>query len=449
MNNLFLPFTGGIFAVALVFAACFGGGDDESPQTQAPVEQAGAATTPDAEQAASQPSQSADAEAPAEQAQAEPPADEQAEPAEEPPAEVEEPESTLPADQLAYGSTVQGAALSADEPVQFRFQGNEGDLVRILVDGLDGMDPIVTLLEPNRTEIASNDDVSVANRDSLLIATLPSSGLQVIWIVPFNADFAGAFALTVELLEPETADDSAIIAIGDSVQARLDTPGDIDTFEFAGDAGQVVQIRADGAIGVDPFMEVFGPDGAFLDIDDDSGHGLDAEIDLALTQSGSYRVDVFPSAVGRPGGERHKIGDYTFSVQVLTEANEASGQTATSLAGLALTYLDAVQQSDALTVFGLSGPEQIDQTGWQSAEDVTRDISRQQDIITAGTPGNVRTEVEGDRARVRVDITVPGAETVETLRFDATNVNGQWLVDFVERFVAAPAGDATAAAADS
>ena len=225
----------------------------------------------------------------------------------------------------------------------------------------------------------------------------------------------------------------------------------MDTFEFAGDAGQIVRLRADGEIGVDTYMEVFSPDGTFLALNDDSGHGLDAELEVELTQTGSYRVDVYPSPVGiRPPGDgtrdRHKIGDYEFSVQVLPAPLEASGETATALAGLALTYLDAVQQSDALTIFGLSGPEQIDQTGWLSANDVSRDLSRQQDIVTAGAPGDLSAEIEGDRARVRLSIAVPGTGTVQTLRFDAVNVNGQWLVDFIERFTAAPPEDDTAAA---
>ena len=297
------------------------------------------------------------------------------------------------------------------------------------------MDPVVTLLEPNRTEIRTNDDESIANRDSLLIATLPSEGLQVIRVVPYDSLSGGEFIVSVELLPAEATDDSRILSIGESVQARLHHPGDIDTFEFAGEAGQVVRIRADGEIGADTFMEVFDPDGGFLAINDDSGHGLDAELALELAVSGRYRVDVFPAVVGRPGGERHRIGDYVFSVVVLPEAVEASGATATALAGLALTYLDAVQTGDAVSIFGLAGPEKISQTGWKNAEDVLRDLSDEQDVVTAGALGEARARVEGDRARVYIGVTVPGTDTVLTLRVDAININGQWLVDFVERFI--------------
>ena len=422
---------------------------EEQAQTEQPAQaqtqtQAEAQTQTQAEQPAQAQDQAQDqapAQQPAQEAAQEPAAEEQAQteapadpPAEEAAAEAE-PEPALPANHLVYGSEIRSSVITPDEPAQFRFQGAEGDLVRIRVDGLATMDPVVTLLEPNRTEIRTNDDESIANRDSLLIATLPSEGLQVIRVVPYDSLSGGEFIVSVELLPAEATDDSRILSIGESVQARLHHPGDIDTFEFAGEAGQVVRIRADGEVGADTFIEVFDPDGGFLAINDDSGHGLDAELALELAVSGRYRVDVFPAVVGRPGGERHRIGDYVFSVVVLPEAVEASGATATALAGLALTYLDAVQTGDAVSIFGLAGPEKISQTGWKNAEDVLRDLSDEQDVVTAGALGEARAEVEGDRARVYIGVTVPGTDTVLTLRVDAININGQWLVDFVERFI--------------
>ena len=399
---------------------------------------------------AAQPAQPAEPEPAAEEpAVGEPAAEEP--PTEEPAAEepaAEQRAADLPSDTLAYGGTLRGSVISPDEPAQFRFEGAEGDLVRIRVDGLDGMDPIVTLLEPDRTEILANDDESVANRDSMIVATLPSSGLQVVRVTPFDANSGGEFVLSVEQLQPETVDDSAIISIGDTVQARLHSPDDVDTFEFSGDAGQRVRIRADGAVGVDTLMELFDPDRVFLDVDDDSGHGLDAQIELDLPASGSYRVNVFAAVVGvRPPGDgvrdRHKLGPYTFSVEAVGDPVVPSGPTATALTSLALTYLDAVQQGDALTIFGLSGPEQIDQTGWQSAEDVARDLGRLQDVVTAGAAGEPSSTIEGERARISMSIAVPGAGSEQILRFDASNVNGQWLVDFVER-TAAPIEEAAA-----
>ncbi len=413
--------------------------DQAQAQTQA--EQPAPAQDAAQAEAQEQAQDEAPAQQPAQEPAQEPAADEQAQteaaadpPADEAEAEAE-PEPALPPNHLVYGGELRSSVITPDEPAQFRFQGAAGDLVRIRVDGLATMDPVATLLEPNRTEIVTNDDESIANRDALIIATLPSDGLQVIRVVPYDSLSGGEFILSVELLEPEAADDSRILAIGESVQARLHDPSDVDSFEFAGEAGQVVRIRADGEIGADTFMEVFGPDGSFLALNDDSGHGLDAEVALELPESGRYRVDVFPAVVGRPAGERHRIGDYVFSVVLLPEPVEASGDTATALAGLALTYLDAIQTGDGITIFGLAGPEQIGQTGWKSDEDVPRDLTRLQDVVIAGAIGEARAEVEDDRARVYVGITVPGTTTVLTLRVDAININGQWLVDFVERFI--------------
>ncbi len=415
--------------IILLTAAC-GGGDDAAPVAEEPATGAPPSDEPEAAPPAqpAQPAQPAEPEPAAEPAVEEPPIEEPA---------TEEPAADLPSDTLAYGGTLQGSVISPDEPAQFRFEGAEGDLVRIRVDGLDGMDPIATLLEPNRTEVLVNDDESFANRDAMIVARLPSGGLQVIRVTPFDANSGGEFILSLEQLQPETADNSAIISIGDTVEARLHSPDDVDTFEFSGDAAQRVRIRADGAVGVDTLMEIFDPGRVPLDVDDDSGHGLDAEIELDLPVSGSYRVDVRGAIVGvLPFGgvrDRHKIGPYTFSVEAVGDPVEPSGPTATALTSLALTYLDAVQQGDALTIFGLSGPEQIDQRGWRSADDVPRDLVRLQDVVTAGAAGEASATIEGQRARVSVGIAVPGAGAEATLRFDAVNVNGQWLVDFMQR----------------
>ncbi len=354
-----------------------------------------------------------------------------------------EPEPDLPPNHLVYGGEIRSSVITPDEPAQFRFEGAEGDLVRVRVDGLGDMDPVATLLEPNRAEIASNDDESIANRDSLIIATLPSSGLQVIRVAPYGTAYAGEFIVSVELLEAEDVDESRIVAIGENVQGRLHSANDFDTFEFTGEAGQVVRIRADGEIGADTFLELFGPDGTFLALDDDSGHALDAELTVTLPESGQYRVDVRPAIVGRPGGERHRIGDYVLSIVSPPPAPvAASGDTATQLSALALTYLDAIQTGDAITIFALAGPEQIGQTGWKSADDVPRDLSRLQDTVTAGALGEATAVVEGERARVTVALTIPGVEAAQSLQVDATNVNGQWLVDFVLRPIPVAEDDA-------
>ena len=401
----FRSWTGSLLVAAILAAGACGGDGAEEPaeQTEAAAQAAPAA----------------------EQAEAEPPPDVQTG-APEVQAEETAPEVESDADRelLLYGESFAASVDEVDGARQFRFRGEADDLVRIAVDGKEGMDPIVALLEPNRTEIASNDDVSSANRDSLVVTRLPSAGLQVVRVTAFG-DAIGAFVITIERLPEDPDDDSQVIAVGDTVAGTLGAPADVDIFEFAGEAGQEVVVRADGAVGVDTKIQIFDPDQLFLLIDDDGGHAVDAELRFQLPQSGAYRVEVFP--VGS------KVGPYQFSVRLRAAATEVDAAELEAMRNLALTYLDALQQGDALTLFALAGPEALEIWGWESAEDVSRDLGKLQSIGVDGDPGAVSSEIEGLLGRTTVVLEVAANAVDEQLRFDLINVDGRWLVDFVQR----------------
>ncbi len=402
-------------AVAVALVACGGGdagdGDDGTggePVNQAPIE----------EQAPVEPVPVEPAPAPEDE-----PAVEEAPPVEEEPVVVPDAEREV----LVYGDSLEGEITVAGEERQFRFDGTENDLVRIIVDGKDGMDPIATLLEPNRTEIAANDDLGTSNRDSLIIARLPTTGLQVIRVGAYGESI-GRYVVRLELLPEDDDADDRILRLGDAWAGTFWAPGDIDTFEFAGTAGQTVRVRVDGAIGVDTKMELFTPDGNFLTSDDDSGHGLDAEIALELPVTGAYRVQA--SAVG------NRIGEYTFSAEELGEPTPGLASDLEAIEAVGLTYLAALQGADSLALFALAGPEALAIRGWESPEDVSRDIDKLQSIGLAGTQGEITSVIEEERGRVAIELDTGGTEP-DTVRFDLTNVNGQWLVDFVQRFFVA------------
>ncbi|MCZ6708698.1 MAG: PPC domain-containing protein [Chloroflexi bacterium] len=406
---------------AITLAAC--GGDD------APAEEPGSETPEQSEQAVEEEPTGEEPQGTATEPT------EETEPVEEDePGEVVE-EQTEPAfdpnrEILVYGETFPASIEEVGGVRQFRFEGAEGDLVRIRVDGKAGMDPIVTLLEPNRTEIISNDDVSPgANRDSLVVTGLVSTGLQVIRVEAFGSDI-GDFEITLELLPFDTDDDSQIVAIGTTVNGTIGQPGDVDVFEFTGTVGQPVLVYVEGVLGSDLLAQMFAPDGTFLQAADDSGHGLDPEIALTLTQDGSYRVEVF--ALGS------KIGAYQFSVTTVPETQpEPDATVVEAMANTALAYLAALQDSDTLNLFVLAGPEAIAFRGWESAEDVERDLTKLVQTFLVGEPATPISQLDGERGRVFVPI----GDGSQSVRFDMTLTGGRWLVDFWERVFVAPESD--------
>ena len=403
---LHLP-TGLVLALALVAAACGGGGDDEDPEAAAaelPLATVEPAPEPGAEPAVAPP--------------------DQATPGPEP---SPEPDATTDPDRerLAYGDSVEATIEEVEEVRQFRFDGAAGELVRISVDGKDGMDPIASLLEPNRTEIDTNDDLSPANRDSLIIARLPSDGLQVVRVEAFDETSLGRFVITVERLPEDLDNEAELIDLGGTVQGMLGDLDDIDEFKFSGEAGQRVVVVVDGAIGVDTIAELFDPDLAFLLKDDDGGHALDAELLLQLPTTGTYQVRVAPVS--------RKLGPYQISVRLQEEAPAADPAISGRVESVATTYLDAIQQGDAVTLLALAGPEALDIWGWESADDVSRDLQKLRGVGVEGTVTATTSELLGPRSRATIELDLAGDDPNVRLRFDLVEVDGQWLVDFVQR----------------
>ncbi len=318
------------------------------------------------------------------------------------------------------------SSISPDETERlFRFQAAAGAWLRIFVDGKGGMDPIVTLLQPDGTEIAVNDDLSAANRDSLLISQIPVEGLQFIRVQPFDSNSIGDFIIQVETLAPGADDDNAIIAVGSNADGRLNSPDDVDVFEFQLSAGDQAFVLVDGDTGVDVVAQVFSPDGVLLQIDDDGGHGLDSEIYFTANAAGLWRVEVWPASNGV--GQRQLIGAYRVSVRQGLPTSEVNEAVASDLAGVALTFLQALRDGDSATILALAGPEALTIWGWDDASDIDRDMRKIQSIDLGGEI--LQSVAYGDvlhpsRGRVYFQF----SESL-WMRLELIQLGGRWLVD--------------------
>ena len=381
----------------------------EQPQSEQPAQP----ETQEAAQAEAQPEQ-----ADTEQAEGAAQTSQQAE-------QTEDPASDPNRDILNDGERFSSSIGPDETEKQFKFQAATGAWLRIFVDGTGGMDPVVTLLQPDGTEIAVNDDLSTTNRDSLLIAQVPVEGLQLIRVQPFDSNSLGDFIIEVQTLTIGADDDNAIMAVGTSSDGRLNTPGDVDVFEFQAEEGQQVFVLVDGDTGVDVFAQVFQPDGNLLQIDDDGGHGLDSEIYFTADAAGLWRVEVWPAS--NKAGQRQLIGAYRITVEEGLPTSAVNEAVASDLAGAALTFLQALRDGDSATILALAGPEALTIWGWDDASDVGRDIQKLQSIDLGG---EIAQSVSfGDvlhPARGRVYFQF--SET-DWMRFELIQLGGHWLVD--------------------
>ncbi len=443
-----------------VAAAC---GDDQPVETQVqPVSQEEAepiaadgqtaSETSAAQQTQTAPAQQESQPEPEQQAAAQTAAqsqEQQSQATDEPEAEQEAEDPAVdfdPAtDDLPDGAPIESNIASIDEPQQFRFEATAGEWVRIKVDGKDGMDPILTLLQPDLTEIAVNDDLSAANRDSLLVVQIPTEGRQNIRVGAFDANSVGSFVIRLDRLSIAADDDNAVMGVGAHVDGVLNTPGDVDVFEFQASAGEQLYVTVDGDTGVDVFAQIFNPEGILQQTDDDGGHGLDSEISFQAEQDGVWRVEVVTASNSL--GQRQLIGAYRISVRsglpTTAIANEAQ---AAALAAAGLTFLQALRDGDAPTILALAGPEALTIWGWESSQDVQRDLVKMQSI---GLGGELLQQVpladalNPNRARLYLQF----SET-DWLRLELILIGGRWLVDDWAHSIGPPSAPTEVEAAD-
>ena len=95
---------------------------------------------------------------------------------------------------------------------------------------------------------------------------------------------------------------SGTLSVGGSVIGKIESRGDVDWFKVTLIAGKTYQFTLDansitGAIG-DPFLRLYNSAGVLLSSDDDSGVGLNAEINFTAGTTGTYYIAALQSASG-------------------------------------------------------------------------------------------------------------------------------------------------------
>lgn len=423
-----------LFAASLA-AAC--GGDDQAQQQAAQAQSAQAQAAPQQEappaqdaqqeQPAAQPAQRQQSDSAGDSAPQQTASDQQ----QAAPAEQEQQAQPPPSDdgsaiQLADGQPL-AARITDQNGVQlFRFAAAEGDWIRVSVDGKNGMDPVAVLAQADGTEIASNDDVSRLNRDSLIVAQSPVSGTLQITVAGYDGG-TGAFEITASKHEPTADGEDALISIVNDIELRgvLDTPEDADIFEFDGRAGRSLLIYVDGAIGADVYLQLFDGDRSIVATDDDGGHGLDAEISYTLPADGRYVIEVWPAANGV--GQRPQIGPYRLFIRENLGLVPVAAEDADAVAAAGLSFLEALRTSDSATIFSLAGPEALAAWGWESKLDVDADLDKLASLPLQGDDlqtAAFRGPVDPGRARFYVQF----AED-DWFRIELVDDGGQWAVD--------------------
>lgn len=217
-----------------------------------------------------------------------------------------------PARSIALNSAVEGQIPAAGPADRWAFDGKAGQVVSIAVDQapLSSLDPLVELIGPAGDMLAYSDDEGGGKNSLISGFTLPATGTYTIVARAWGGITGGAYMLTLSegegppaappeggasiRLPRESAPpigSAGEIAPGQSVTGTL-AGGTMDVWAFTIDEPLTVQVRMvalDRAL--DPFLELIGPDGTVLALDDDGGGGFDSLIGpVALAGPGTYTI---------------------------------------------------------------------------------------------------------------------------------------------------------------
>lgn len=181
------------------------------------------------------------------------------------------------------------------EPVTF--DAESGQTVRVDMGAQRG-DTYLTLLGPDGTVIAENDDNDRSLNSTIERTTLNEDGQYTIIASSYSPGDTFEYQLSVDVVgsDESAGADVRQISAGQTVSSELDADdpnapflrGTYEPITFEGQAGQVATITMNSDRG-DTFLYLYGPDGNIVAQNDDY-NGLDSQIRTPLEENGEYTI---------------------------------------------------------------------------------------------------------------------------------------------------------------
>lgn len=210
---------------------------------------------------------------------------------------------------LANGGNHDGIIDAGDLDV-WSFSGNAGDSV-MLRAGATNLVPRVELYGPDGRLVDTGATASPANRDAYINVRLTNSGIFTVVVDSFylgttatgNGTYRLYFAQAPGAFIVPPGDEGGELTNGGNHDGIMDL-GDVDSWSFAGNAGDSVVLRA-GTTDFTPWLQLYGPDGRLVDTGATaSPANRDALVSVRLTNSGTFTVVLNSFYLGGAGAYR-------------------------------------------------------------------------------------------------------------------------------------------------
>ncbi len=159
-------------------------------------------------------------------------------------------------------------------------------------------DPMIGLYDAEGTQVGLDDDGG-EGLNSYLEFTASTTGTYFVEARAFSEeDPGGGYTLSAQRGEipADASTDASLSSEGDYREGQLAPAGDRDWYRLELTEGQSIRIGVDSAQTsdplADPYLVLYGPDGAEIARDDDGGEGLNAFLEYQATATGAHFVEV-------------------------------------------------------------------------------------------------------------------------------------------------------------
>ena len=198
------------------------------------------------------------------------------------PASSPTPQVELPT--ISYNEIKEGQLDGPAVSNEWTFQAQAGERINLVVNGQ--FDSYLELYGPDGELMASSDDSNNSLNAALFDVPIRRSGRHTVLVRGYNTD-PGRYALALTGGHPTTS--SSALVDDEPRMVVLSQPGS--KWQHQGQKGTYLTITATADNQTDTFLALYGPDGALLISDDDSGLDLNAEIvEFQLPEDGLYTV---------------------------------------------------------------------------------------------------------------------------------------------------------------
>lgn len=242
------------------------------------------------------------------------------------------------------GQSIEGTLDFPSDADWYRIRLQEGQSYRFTLNSSGESpidDPLIRLRDSRGEELAVDDDGG-DGLNSYLEFTAPSTGNYYVEATSFTGAATGGYTISAREgdIPADASTDASLSPEGDYREGVLSPAGDRDWYRLNLAEGQGVRVGLNvtgmpDSVG-DPYLIIYGPDGAEITRDDDGGDGLNSWLEFQAPTAGAYYLEArgFSEeeagryAINVVGGE---VGD-SFDT---ADALPATGEPRTSNIGVA------------------------------------------------------------------------------------------------------------------